>query len=101
MTLRGHKGIYFDKDENAYKLWVVGLLLIVRDDHFENGLDFVGFIGLNWFLKRGLLRVDFDFAFRVEEMLEGKVSGKGESHYYANWEFSSFGLVYKKYDELN
>jgi hypothetical protein len=80
VTLRSSKSIELDEHENTYEFGIVGLFLVVGDGHFEDGLDFVGFIGFNGRVEGGFLDIEFKLPMGVEEMLKCEMSGQRESH---------------------
>jgi hypothetical protein len=80
VTLRSRKGIEFDKHENTYELRIVGLLLVVGEGHFKDGLDFISFIWFDGRVECGFLSTEFELAIRVKDVFERKMSWERESH---------------------
>jgi hypothetical protein len=80
VTLRSSKGIELDEHENTYELRIVGLLLVVGEGHFKDGLDFISFIWLDGRVDGVFLSTEFDLTIGVKDMFECKMGWERESH---------------------
>ncbi len=80
VTLRSGKCIELDDHENTYELRIVGLLLVVGEGHFKDGLDFISFIWFNGRVEGGFVSTEFELTIGMKDMFERKMGWERESH---------------------